>query len=100
MKDVLDSRYELVENDSLNYIKSWLVIKCGALLDQIYKRHLPREERLLRLKSIPDELKPTLMKYLFSGSLFMMALKTLFKLRFYGLFDRVMSYLYSNSQRV
>ena len=44
-KDVLDSRYELVENDSLNYIKSWLVIKSGALLDQIYKRHLPREER-------------------------------------------------------
>lgn len=98
-KDAQDGRYELIENDSLNYVKDWLKNKCGGLLNRIYMTGLTRKERISRLKSIPKDLMPLMQRYLFSDTLFMKSLKCLLKLGLYGLFDTVMIKLYSVSKK-
>ena len=98
-KDAQIGRYELIENDSLNYIKYWLKIKCGGLLNWIYMTNLTRKERISRLKSIPKDLMPLMQQYLFSDTLFMKSLKCLLKLGLYGMFDTVMNKLYSVSKK-
>lgn len=98
-KDAQDGRYELIENDSMQYIESWLKTKCGALLNQIYMTGLTRGERLSRLRSIPNDLKPILLKYLFSDTLFLKVLKSLLLMRQYDLFDQIMIRLYTKSKQ-
>lgn len=97
VKDINNHRYELVENDSQEYLNNLMSTKCGGLLNQIYMTGLTRKERLSQLGAIPDDLKSLMMKYLFSSSPFMRVMKTLFQCRCYGLFDRVMSRMYSRS---
>lgn len=99
LKDAREGRYELVGDDSLNYLEDLLRIKCGAILNQIYKSEMTSKERVSRIKSFPDDLKPLMRKYLFSGTAFMTMLNFLLRLRQYGLFDAVMKYLYSRNQQ-
>ena len=100
LKDVREGRYELVGDDSLKYVEDLLRIKCGGILNQIYKSEMTREERISRLKSFPDDLRPLMRKYLFTGSAFLTILNFLLRLRQYGLFDAVMKCMYSRSQQV
>lgn len=99
LKDVREGRYELVGDDSLKYVEDLLRIKCGGILNQIYKSEMTRKERISRLKSFPDDLRPLMRKYLFSGTAFLTILNYLLRLRQYGLFDTVMKYMYSRSQQ-
>lgn len=98
LKDAREGRYELVGDDSLNYVESLLKIKCGAILNQIYKSQMTRRERVSRLRSFPDDLRPLMRKYLFSGTATQAVLNRMLRLRQYWLFDAVMEYLYSRSQ--
>ena len=100
LKNVREDRYELVGDDSLNYLEDLLRIKCGAILNQIYKSEMTSKERVSRIKSFPDDLKPLMRKYLFTGSAFLTTLNYLLRLRQYGLFDAVMKWMYSRSQQV
>lgn len=100
LKDVREGRYELVGDDSLKYVEDLLRIKCGGILNQIYKSEMTRKERISRLKSFPDDLRPLMRKYLFTGSAFLTTLNYLLRLRQYGLFDAVMKCMYSRSQQV
>lgn len=99
MKDAQSGRYELIENDSLNYIKVWQRIKCEGLWNYIYRSGLTRDERLMQLKSIPNELKPLIGHYLFSETLFLRLLRCILKLGLYCLFDAVMVKLYSVNKK-
>ena len=99
LKDVREARYELVGDDSLNYVEDLLRVKCGAILNQIYKSEATHKERVSRLKSFPDDLRPLMRKYLFSGTTFLTLLDYMLRLRQYGLFDAVMKCLYSRSQQ-
>lgn len=97
VKDVLESRYELVGYDSLNYVEDLLRKKSGAILNQIYQSQMTSKERVLRLKTFPDDLKPLMRKYLFSGTAFLSILNYMLQLRQYRLFDAVMRFLYSRN---
>lgn len=99
LRDVHESRYELVEDDSLNFVEGLLRQKCGAIMNHVYKSDLNRKERVSRLKSLPDDLKPLMRKYLFSGTAFLTILNCLLRLRQYVLFDAVMKCMYSRSQQ-
>lgn len=99
LKDVREDRYELVGDDSLNYVEDLLRIKCGGILNQIYKSEMTRKERISRLKSFPDDLRPLMRNYLFTGSAFLTILNYLLRLRQYGLFDAVVKCMYSRSQQ-
>lgn len=100
LKDAHGGRYELVGDDSLNYVENLLWVKCSAILNQIYKSEMIRKERVSRLRSFPDDLKPLMRNYLFSGTAFLTMLNYLLRLRQYGLFDAIMKYLYSRNQQV
>ena len=99
-KDFNNHRYAFVENDSQAYLDNLMVTKCGGLLNQIYMSGLTREKRVARLKAIPDDLKSLMVKYLFSSSPFMRAMRILFQSHCYGLFDQVMCRLYSRNAEV
>ncbi len=99
-KDFNNHRYTFVENDSQAYLDNLMVTKCGGLLNQIYMSGLTREKRVARLKAIPDDLKSLMVRYLFSSSPFMRAMKFLFQSHCYGLFDQVMCRLYSRNAEV
>lgn len=96
-KDVAEHRYELVENESQLYLDDLMKTKCGGLLNQIYMSGLTRKERLSRLRSIPEDLKHLMSKYLFSSSAFMRVIKVFFQFKCYSLFDKVMSHMYSRN---
>ena len=99
LKDAHNGRYDLVGDESLNYAEDLLRIRCGAIINQIYKSEMMSRDRILRLKSFPDDLRPLMRKYLFSGTAFLSILNYLLRLRQYRLFDAVMGYLYSRNQR-
>ena len=96
-KDLNNHRYELIENDSQNYLDNLMKTKCGGLLNQIYTTGLNREQRLTRLKAIPKDLKSSIEKYLFTSSAFMTVIRILFQCRCYGMFDQVMTRMYSRN---
>ncbi len=84
--DVRVSRYNLVQDESMNYLKKMINVKCIDLLLHDY-RGGNRKSRRQRLKNIPDNIVQIINKHWFPTSFTTRLLKQLFVSRRYSLFD-------------
>ena len=85
--DINSSRYSLISDESMNYLKRMINLKCLDLLLHDYRERGNRKNRLQILNDIPDSTVQIIKKHWSPTSCTTQLLKQLFFLKCYSLFD-------------
>lgn len=89
--DLSMNRYGVIDGSSLQYIKDRLDARCDRLIKSLFSRGERRNQRINKLKGLPESTKRIINEYWVASTPFLKLLKLSFKNRCYIVFDLLMT---------